>query len=69
MDLNKYAYLWTTDRKNYRIFTIRCYGETQYLIYHVPSKRVKMVGSYETEQLIIQKMIEMGVPILQESTC
>jgi hypothetical protein len=64
--LTSYAHYWTTDKDDYAIFTIRSYGEIEYLILHLPSKRIKLARSFALERAIVRQMLEHGVRVLDD---
>jgi len=66
-DLTQYAYLWKQQRHQIALFTVTCYGKTEYLIYHVPTKRISLVASTDTGKKLITKLLDEGVPLLKEA--
>ena len=69
IDISGYEYLWTTERKDYALFTVTCYGNKEFLIYHRPTKQVSIIRGDIVGQMIIKKMIEMGVPVIDDPPC
>lgn len=65
-ELKKYRALWTTEKSNYVIFTVRSYGEVECLIFHKPTRRVTVAKSLKLERRIIQNMLRHGVPLLDD---
>jgi hypothetical protein len=64
--LAQYAHLWTTERDQIALFTVDCYGKQSYLIYHLPSQRIRMIADTELGRQLIQMMLENGVVLLND---
>lgn len=65
-NITRYAYFWTSQRDKYRLFTINYCGNIELLIYHIPSKRVVTLPNVHLERAIIARMVERGVPIVDD---
>jgi len=66
-DLTKYAYLWQQQRHQIALFTVTCYGCDEYLIYHIPTKRISLVANTEVGKKLVAKLMDEGVPLLKEA--
>ncbi len=64
--LADYEFLWTTEKSDYALFTINAYGRVEYLVYHIPTKRVKTMRCDLLGQRIVEMMIARGVPVLDD---
>lgn len=64
--LNKYRYLWTTLRDKIVLFTVDCYGEKEYLIYYLKTKRIQLIAKSEMGNRLVQRLIENGIPVLED---
>lgn len=64
--LADYEFLWTTEKADYALFTIRAYGQVEYLVYHIPTKRVKTICYNPLGERIVEMMIAQGVKVLDD---
>ena len=64
--LADYEFLWTTEKADHALFTIRAYGQVEYLIYHIPTKTVKTVSCGPLGRRIVDSMIASGVAVLDD---
>jgi hypothetical protein len=66
-NFDRFERFWRGERHEYALFTVHSYGRRDYLIYHIPSKRVLLKESFTLTPSAIEKMIDMGVPVLDGS--
>lgn len=65
-DLGDFERVCTIERDDHLLFTIQCYGNTQYLLYHIPSKTVLISRSFQMTPRIIKTMIDRGVRVADD---
>lgn len=65
-DVSQYARFWTTELNQHLLFTIKCYTEVEYLIYHIPTKTVVILPSTRAEREVIARMLERGVRVVDD---
>lgn len=66
-ELLKYAYMWTIERNNFALFTVECYGKKEFLIYHIPTRTIRMITDNDLGKKLIDKLLEKGIPLLQDA--
>lgn len=66
VDISEYEHLWTGERDHYILFTMRYHGRVELFIYNTSKKRVFLTKSPQHDALVIRKMLEHGVPIVDD---
>ncbi len=66
-DLYKFIHLWTVQKKEHFLFTVTCYGKTEYLLYHRPTKKISLIADGKLGRRLINKLIEAGMPLLDDA--
>ena len=66
-DYSKYDYIWKRKRNEYALFTVTCYGKTEYLLYHRPTKNMKLICDTSFGKGLVEKIIAQGIPVLEDA--
>ena len=62
--LEAYKYIWTTEFNDYVLVQGSVNGEVDYAIYHLPRRSFLVIEDDAEDQLVIAKMLEMGIRVI-----
>ena len=65
--IDDYAHMWTTQRKQFSLITMKYCGKVQLFIYHKPTKKVMLTRSPEIDRYVVQRMLDAGVAVIDDN--
>jgi len=65
--IDDYAHMWTTQRAQFALITMKYCGNVQLFIYHKPTKKVMLTRSPEIDRHVVQHMLDAGVTVIDDN--